>query len=118
LVAILQSLKALADMAQSEGDAGVLACIAECILACLASILEYFNKWAFIYVGVYGFGYLEAGKSVFQLFQNRGWEAIIADVRTGGQTCILSSVYVPSCKALAILRTCKTRLRQMLNFWE
>jgi hypothetical protein len=71
----------LANAAQSNGDGGILVCIAECILACLASILEYFNKWAFIYVGVYGYGYIEAGKNVFSLFQNRGWEAVIADVR-------------------------------------
>ena len=43
------------------------------------SILRYFNKWAFVYVGLYGYSYIEAGKNVFTLFQNRGWEAIIAD---------------------------------------
>lgn len=43
------------------------------------SILEYFNKWAFVYVGLYGYSYIEAGKNVFTLFKNRGWEAIIAD---------------------------------------
>lgn len=51
LVAIVQALRALANSAQSNGDGGIFVCIAECILACLASILEYFNKWAFIYVG-------------------------------------------------------------------
>jgi hypothetical protein len=30
-------------------------------------------------VGLYGYSYLEAGKNVFTLFRNRGWEAIIAD---------------------------------------
>ena len=45
----------------------------------MESIVEYFNKWAFIYVGLYGYPYLEAGKNVFTLFKNRGWEAIIAD---------------------------------------
>lgn len=38
-----------------------------------------FNKWAFVYVGIYGFGYIEAGKNVIELFKSRGWEAIIAD---------------------------------------
>lgn len=51
LVAIIQALQALANTARNEGDAGILACIAECILSCLASIVEYFNKWAFVYVG-------------------------------------------------------------------
>lgn len=45
LVAIIQALQALANTARQEGDAGILACIAECILSCLASIVEYFNKW-------------------------------------------------------------------------
>ena len=47
-MAIVQALKALAQSARENGDAQILACIAECILACLASIIEYFNKWAFI----------------------------------------------------------------------
>lgn len=79
IVAILQALRMLANSAQSNGDANFLACIAECILACLASIVEYLNKWAFVYVGIYGFSYIKAAKNVFTLFQNRGWEAIIAD---------------------------------------
>lgn len=76
----------LAQAARANDDAGIGACIAECILSCLAAIVEYFNKWAFVYVGVYGFGYIEAGKNVFALFRNRGWEAIIADVSGKSET--------------------------------
>ena len=79
LVALLQALKALANAARGNDDCQIFACIAECILGCLQSILEYFNKWAFVYVGLYGYSYIEAGKNVFTLFKNRGWEAIIAD---------------------------------------
>lgn len=93
LVAIIQALQALANAARNEGDAGILACIAECILSCLASIVEYFNKWAFVYVGLYGYSYLEAGKNVITLFKNRGWEAIIADDLVGN-TLFLVSVIV------------------------
>eukprot|EP00581_Thalassiosira_minuscula_P009040 CAMPEP_0183702454 /NCGR_PEP_ID=MMETSP0737-20130205/542_1 /TAXON_ID=385413 /ORGANISM="Thalassiosira miniscula, Strain CCMP1093" /LENGTH=492 /DNA_ID=CAMNT_0025929063 /DNA_START=144 /DNA_END=1622 /DNA_ORIENTATION=+ len=78
LVAIVQALKALAQSARNQ-DNQILVCIAECILNCIESILEYFNKWAFVYVGLYGYSYIEAGKNVFTLFKNRGWEAIIAD---------------------------------------
>ena len=92
LVAIVQALRALANSAQENGDAQILACIAECILACLASILEYFNKWAFIYVGLYGMPYLKAGKSVFELFRNRGWEAVIADDLVGNALFLISLV--------------------------
>ena len=44
LVAILQALRAIANLAQAEGDGGIGVCIAECILGCLQAILEYFNK--------------------------------------------------------------------------
>ena len=81
IVAFLRALEMLASMARANDDGGIGVCIAQCIISCIASMLEYFNKWAYIYVGVYGFGYLEAGKNVFELFKNRGWEAIIADVR-------------------------------------
>jgi hypothetical protein len=42
-------------------------------------IAEYFNKWAFIYVGLYGYGYIQAGKAVMDLFKARGWSTIISD---------------------------------------
>lgn len=53
LVAFLQTLRALAETARAQDDGGALLCIAECILSCLASLLEYFNKWAFVYVGTF-----------------------------------------------------------------
>ena len=43
LVAIIQALRALANTARSQDD-GILLCLAECILACIAGLIEYFNK--------------------------------------------------------------------------
>mmetsp|Transcript_32660 Transcript_32660/g.70473 ORF Transcript_32660/g.70473 Transcript_32660/m.70473 type:complete len:497 (-) Transcript_32660:1087-2577(-) len=101
LVAILQSLKSLAQSARNN-DNGMLICIAECILGCLESILEYFNKWAFVYVGLYGYSYLEAGKNVFTLFKNRGWEAIIADDLIGNVFFFLSLCVGLICAAIGL----------------
>jgi len=42
-------------------------------------LVEYFNKWAYVYVGLYGYGYIDAGKKVINLFKTRGWTTIIAD---------------------------------------
>lgn len=84
LVAIIQATRQLAESARQNDDVGqLIACCVDCILSCLESILEYFNKWAFVYVGLYGYGYCEAGKNVIQLFKDRGWEAIIADDLVG-----------------------------------
>jgi len=92
LVAIIRTLEMLARQAREDGDAGILACIAECILSCLGDLMEYFNKWAFVYVGIYGYSYIEAGKNVIQLFKNRGWEAIIADDLVGNVVVLTSVV--------------------------
>jgi len=92
LVAIIQALRAIANQAQQNGDQEFIACIASCILSCLESLIEYFNKWAFVYVGLYGYSYLEAGKNVFTLFQNRGWEAVIADDLVGNTLFFLSFI--------------------------
>jgi hypothetical protein len=91
-VALIQALRALANEARNNGDAGALACIAECLLGCLQGIAEYFNKWAFIYVGLYGYSYLEAGKNVITLFKNRGWDAIIADDLIGNVLFLVSII--------------------------
>lgn len=106
LVAIIQTLRTLARQARENGDAGALACIAECILGCLESILEYFNKWAFIYVGLYGMSYIKSGKAVFELFQNRGWEAIIADDLVGNALMLISLLVggVMGCVGLLIVK--------------
>ncbi|OQS02555.1 hypothetical protein THRCLA_05080 [Thraustotheca clavata] len=81
IVAVLQALRQLAEEARRQGDAA--ACIAECILGCLESMMEYFNRWAFIYVGIYGYKFTDAGKAVIGLFRDRGFETIINDDLVG-----------------------------------
>lgn len=46
-------------------------------------VLEYFNRWSYVFVGVYGYSYLESGKMVMELFRARGWTSIIADDLVG-----------------------------------
>jgi len=78
LVAIIQTLKQLAESAR-EQEGGLLRCLADCILGCLETIMEMFNEWAFVYVGLYGYSFIEASKNVITLFKSRGWTAIITD---------------------------------------
>lgn len=78
IVAILETIKTIVRSARNEED-GILLCLVDCILGCIEQLVEYFNKWAYIYVGLYGYSYCEAGKNVINLFRARGWDAIIAD---------------------------------------
>jgi len=77
---VVQLLHQLVSVRRRDGqDDSILLCILECFLSLLDSLVEYFNKWAFIYVGLYGYPYLEAGQKVMTLFRDRGWFAIVND---------------------------------------
>ena len=60
-------------------NGGIMACMATCIIACFKNMAEYFNRWAFVYVGIYGDSFIKSGKAVCALFKNRGWSTIIND---------------------------------------
>lgn len=88
LVAIIQFLDFVVQSLRSNGNGGrreqsgveaVLLCCLDCILSLLQNIMEYFNKWAFVFVGIYGYDFLTAGKKVMTLFTQRGWTVVIND---------------------------------------
>jgi hypothetical protein len=87
ITSIVQALFAIATAVDNDS---LLCCIAQFILACIKNCVEYFNRWAFIYVGLYGYSYLEAGRNVITLFKNRGWDAIVADDLIGNVLFLVS----------------------------
>uniref|UniRef100_A0A7S4EFK3 Choline transporter-like protein n=1 Tax=Pseudo-nitzschia australis TaxID=44445 RepID=A0A7S4EFK3_9STRA len=56
-----------------------LCCLLQFLVDKLELIMEYFNSWAFVYVGLYGYDYWSAGKQVKTLFMERGWDVIVND---------------------------------------
>ena len=63
LVALIQAARDIVYSIRTEENSLIL-CILDCILLMLERLLEYFNKWAYIYVGLYGYGFLEASMTV------------------------------------------------------
>jgi len=57
-------------------NGGIMSYMATYILACFKNIVEYFNRWAFVCVGIYGDSFIKSGKAVCALFKNRGWSTI------------------------------------------
>lgn len=43
------------------------------------SLLKYFNSWTFVYVGLYGYDYVTAGKTVISSARERGWSSLLSD---------------------------------------
>mmetsp|Transcript_16569 Transcript_16569/g.25736 ORF Transcript_16569/g.25736 Transcript_16569/m.25736 type:complete len:572 (-) Transcript_16569:62-1777(-) len=61
----------------------IIYCILQCIVSLLEDIIEYFNQWAYVFVGIYGYGYLDAGKNVIELFKARGLTTIVSNDLAG-----------------------------------
>jgi hypothetical protein len=79
LVAILNVIIDSVKRSRRSRSCALLSCVLTCLLSLLERLVEYFNKWAFVYVGLYGYDYMTAGKNVVTLFRARGWSSIITD---------------------------------------
>ena len=79
IVAVLKAIKQVLKEAQRNKNAQLLMCCIMCILNMIESMLEFFNRYAYCYVAIYGYDFRKAGKSVFDLFHRLGWTAIIND---------------------------------------
>jgi len=48
-------------------------------MSCMDALGSKFNRFAFIYVGMYGYGFVEAGEKASTLLKKRGWKKIVTD---------------------------------------
>jgi len=90
IVAIIQAAKEVVNSMREQEDS-ILLCLVECLMGWLESLAEYFNQWAFVYVGLYGYGFVEAGQNVIALFKARGWTSIVADMLVDTVLTMVSS---------------------------
>ncbi|CDR99566.1 hypothetical protein [Sporisorium scitamineum] len=85
IVALLDLLRAffnlLQNQAASDSDlvGSILACVAGCCVACIQGLVEYFNRYAYINIALYGNGYISAAKETWSLIKDRGIDALIND---------------------------------------
>lgn len=85
IVSLIQSIRVVLSAFQrslaNQGNAVascLLGCLG-CLIGCIQTWVEYFNRFAYAYVGIYGYGFIPSGKRVFQLFASKGWSAIAND---------------------------------------
>jgi len=58
---------------------GLCGLVLECLSEVFGEVLDYFNQWAYCFVGINGTSYLDSGKAAMNLFKTRGWAAVITD---------------------------------------
>ncbi|GAX25098.1 hypothetical protein FisN_10Lh298 [Fistulifera solaris] len=56
-----------------------LHCIRSMLTSCIDDIASNFSSWGFTYVGLYGYGFLDASYNASVLFDKRGWTVIVSD---------------------------------------
>ncbi|KDR75905.1 hypothetical protein GALMADRAFT_248683 [Galerina marginata CBS 339.88] len=89
IVTILDLLRLILQAAQNNANAdghpieACLACCAACFVGILQSMVEYFNRYAYIEIALYGKPYIAAAKDTFRLFKDRGIDALVNDSLVG-----------------------------------
>ncbi|KAF8518950.1 plasma-membrane choline transporter-domain-containing protein [Hysterangium stoloniferum] len=78
-------LNAARQYANSEGHPveACLACCAQCLIGVIENLVQYFNRYAYIEIALYGKPYIAAAKDTWRLFQDRGISALINDSLVG-----------------------------------
>lgn len=61
----------------------VCGCVLDYLLGCVEAAWRAFNRFAFVFVGVWGYPYGEAARLALRLFETRGWEVILNDYLIG-----------------------------------
>jgi len=85
IVTLLELLRLVLNAAlQGAADDGhpiqvCLAMCASCFMEFIQSLVEYFNKYAYIEIALYGKGYIPAAKDTWRLFKDRGIDALVND---------------------------------------
>eukprot|EP00978_Attheya_sp_CCMP212_P023950 scaffold74372_cov57-Attheya_sp.AAC.4 len=51
----------------------------ECIISCVDGLAYTCNAWSFTFIGLYGYGFVDAGHNAIDLFRKRGWTSIVTD---------------------------------------
>ncbi|KAI0743617.1 DUF580-domain-containing protein [Daedaleopsis nitida] len=89
IVTILDLIRMILNAARNSANADghpVEACLflcAECFMGCIEGLVQYFNRYAYIEIALYGKPYLSAAKDTWHLFKDRGIDAIVNDSLVG-----------------------------------
>jgi uncharacterized membrane protein required for colicin V production len=112
IVALLKAIRAMIYQARVQahnsqnGFAICCLCIADCMLVWIEALIAYFNKWAYVYVAIYGKSFVESSKDCWTLFKARGWDLIINDDLSSlswGVGIIFSGLFSGGFAALAVV---------------
>ncbi|KAG8983031.1 putative choline transporter, neither null mutation nor overexpression affects choline transport [Tulasnella sp. JGI-2019a] len=87
IVTVLELIRLLLNAAQNNSSddpiTAILACCASCLIGCIEGMVQYFNRYAYIEIALYGKPYIAAARDTWNLFQDRGIDALVNDSLVG-----------------------------------
>jgi len=92
IVALLDVLRAaltlLKNQEAASGDTmgAAIACCASCCVGCIRGLVDYFNRYAYIEIAMFGKKYTEAAKDAWNLLKKRGIDALVND-------CLVNNIW-------------------------
>lgn len=109
IVAIIQGLRQICSAArqQASQDGNIVGTIIFCCLQCFIGVLEwaveFFNRYAYSYIALYGKSYLTAAKDTWKLMKDRGIDALINQCLIGPVLSMGATFIAYACALLAYL---------------
>jgi len=85
MIGFVSFLRFLVSMSRSRDRNSPLEfvfCCLDCFLAIIESFVNFFSKYAFVHVAIYGKSFYTSGKDTWHLFQSRGMETLANDYIT------------------------------------
>ncbi|WVR07244.1 protein PNS1 [Kwoniella sp. DSM 27419] len=88
---ILQTLQQY-EAGQGDTIGAIVACCAACCVGCIENMVQWFNKYAYIEISLYGKAYIPAAKDTWTLLKDRGIDALVNDSLVG--TALMWGAYI------------------------
>ncbi|KIV97206.1 hypothetical protein PV10_00982 [Exophiala mesophila] len=89
IIALINMLRQACSIAQQSeaADGNMIGMIMYCVLGCIISMLqwlvEFFNRYAYCHIALYGKAYIAAAKDTWKMMKDRGWDALAQDCLVG-----------------------------------
>jgi hypothetical protein len=78
VVAIIKTIQFIVRMVRRDDNSCIMCC-ADCLISFLERIVEYFNEYAYAYVGIYGTSYIDSAKRTWELAKTHFITALFND---------------------------------------